>query len=173
MLKINGRQAKSAGIIVANCHIYFKVDDEFVREIQWNQVDAFLSFIAKVNKPYGFPVILCGDFNSQPNGLVYRHIINQSKKLGYSLQSAYANTSPDVSRNGEPAYTNFTAKFKDCLDYIWLEKDKVDLVSVLSIPNEETLSKEEALPNQHFSSDHLALMSTIQLRANVGNSKWY
>ena len=83
----------------------------------------------------GLPLILCGDFNSEPNSSVHallgsRHhrvpaehpdlaldtlgVLPQASKMRHQipLQSAYA-----VAEGAEPKYTNYTGHYKGVLDY--------------------------------------------------------
>ncbi len=157
---------KAAGLIIANCHLYYKATDQLVREVQWTQLDTLLSFLEQQHKQHPYPVLLCGDFNTQPNAPLYQYIIQQSKKLGFALTSTYSNYNPtDPSRNGEPHYTNYTEKFKDCLDYLWFERDKLEVASLLELPLEEQLNSQVALPNELYSSDHIALMATYYIKS--------
>ncbi|CBZ51479.1 Os10g0412100 protein, related [Neospora caninum Liverpool] len=61
----------------------------------------------------------------------------------------------------EPRFTNFTRDFQGCLDYIFF--DNVAVKAVLSIPDENELKREVALPNSRFPSDHVALMAEFCL----------
>lgn len=69
-----------------------------------------------------------------------------------------------MSAAGYPEYTNYTKTFKDLLDYIYVEKDKYDVVNVAPFPSEEVLSANCAIPSEVFPSDHLALVVDLQLK---------
>ena len=68
-----------------------------------------------------------------------------------------------TSAAGFPKYTNYTLGFKDCLDYIWLEKAKFEVTQVVPFPSEEELALYSALPNIVFPSDHIALVVDVKL----------
>ena len=76
-------------------------------------------------------------------------------------------TTPFISAiksvNGqEPVYTNYTASFKGCLDYILLG-GKIEAISSLPLPEESELAFETALPNSKWPSDHLPLVVDLKL----------
>lgn len=65
---------------------------------------------------------------------------------------------------GEPPFTHFVDRYRGTLDYIMVtdegEKEgasRLGAVSLLEIPTEEEVSKQTALPNDMFSSDHLCI----------------
>lgn len=58
----------------------------------------------------------------------------------------------------KPKFTNYTVGFVDCLDYIFYEKNKLEIESVVPLPSEEDINKHIALPNAIAPSDHLALV---------------
>jgi mRNA deadenylase 3'-5' endonuclease subunit Ccr4 len=91
-----------------------------------------------------------------------------------SVYSAYKGIIGDSAENkgnsaeNEPEFTNFTEKFKGTLDYIFLNAEnyekspdskKCRLVAraLLEIPTSSELSSAIALPNEEFSSDHIAI----------------
>ncbi|RZC38016.1 hypothetical protein BDFB_005506 [Asbolus verrucosus] len=63
---------------------------------------------------------------------------------------------------GLPKYTNYTHDFKDCLDYIFVEKNKMKVTNIIPFPKEEELVLYEGLPNNVFPSDHLALIVDLE-----------
>ena len=64
---------------------------------------------------------------------------------------------------GFPKNTNFTPAFKECLDYIFYEKDNLVVESVVPLPEEEQLSAEGGgIPSQYFPSDHLPLICDLR-----------
>jgi 2',5'-phosphodiesterase len=63
---------------------------------------------------------------------------------------------------GTPKYTNFTAAFADCLDYIFYEKDKFSVQQVVPFPSEEELNLHTAIPNVVFPSDHVACIADLR-----------
>ena len=64
---------------------------------------------------------------------------------------------------GFPKNTNFTPAFKECLDYIFYEKDNLVVESVVPLPQEEQLSAEGGgIPSQYSPSDHLPLICDLR-----------
>lgn len=66
---------------------------------------------------------------------------------------------------GTPQYTNYTPDYKGCLDYIFVESNKLQVQQVVPIMDEEELSKYEGLPNDFYPSDHLALVADLKFKA--------
>ena len=121
------------------------------------------------------PVIVCGDFNSQPHSAVYEllstgrvslpHAALENDPDGifpdktlyhhFGLQSSYA----AVSRN-EPPYTNYTGHWVGTVDYIWHTCDVIP-IAVAKVHDPEILEaySNSALPNCQFPSDHVPLIT--------------
>jgi len=63
--------------------------------------------------------------------------------------------------------TNLTDKFVGTIDYIFYEESPNFFVkSLMSLPQENELRSETALPNSIFPSDHLPLICTFGLSLN-------
>eukprot|EP00245_Coleochaete_scutata_P004697 TRINITY_DN1753_c1_g1_i1.p1 TRINITY_DN1753_c1_g1~~TRINITY_DN1753_c1_g1_i1.p1 ORF type:complete len:392 (-),score=44.80 TRINITY_DN1753_c1_g1_i1:60-1235(-) len=134
------------------------------------------------------PVIVGGDFNSQPGDKVYRFLCGEEdvdssqgevdKRDGSSplrskgpgaaetaervtiprLHSAYA------CQGAEPPFTNYTPGFTGTLDYIWLwPPARLRVNSLLEIPGPDAPSIKGGLPNLSHASDHLPLGAELQL----------
>jgi 2',5'-phosphodiesterase len=69
------------------------------------------------------------------------------------MKSAYGTSLP---------YTNFTYGFKECLDWIFYETDKLQVTEVIPIPELEELELNVALPSTVFPSDHIALVANLK-----------
>jgi CCR4-NOT transcription complex subunit 6 len=64
----------------------------------------------------------------------------------------------------EPVQTNYTTNFKGVLDYIWYSVQTLRPLSASPVPDESILTRHgEALPSTEFSSDHIMLISDIQI----------
>uniref|UniRef100_A0A0G4HYP1 Endonuclease/exonuclease/phosphatase domain-containing protein n=1 Tax=Chromera velia CCMP2878 TaxID=1169474 RepID=A0A0G4HYP1_9ALVE len=61
----------------------------------------------------------------------------------------------------EPEFTNYTAHFKGCLDFIFFSN--LEVVAALEMPREDLLRESTALPSSCFPSDHLPLMASFAL----------
>ena len=68
-----------------------------------------------------------------------------------------------MSAAGTPQFTNYTMGFKDCLDYIWIDKTRLTVSQVVPFPSEEELALHTALPNIVFPSDHIPVIVDLQL----------
>lgn len=77
---------------------------------------------------------------------------NISLKQPFKLRSAC----------GTPKYTNFTAGFRDCLDYIYYDEDCLEVSQVVPFPSDEELAVHTALPSIVFPSDHVSLVSDLK-----------
>lgn len=78
---------------------------------------------------------------------------------GYTISQPYV----FKSAYGLPPFTNYTATFKGCLDYIFYEDTKLQLLQTVPLPSEEIVSKNTALPSQCFPSDHVALVADFEI----------
>lgn len=63
---------------------------------------------------------------------------------------------------GTPKYTNYTAGFADCLDYIFYDKANLLVTEVVPLPSEAEIALHTALPSVVFPSDHIALISNLK-----------
>jgi hypothetical protein len=72
------------------------------------------------------------------------------------------------SAAGYPQYSNYTKTFKELLDYIYVEREKYEVVRIAPFPTEQVLSENCAIPSEVFPSDHLALVVDVQLLSPRG-----
>ena len=130
------------------------------------------------------PLMICGDFNSTPDTAVYDLLARQTVHPGHpdvnvELGEGVPNVLPDAMNithsfqlgsayqtvlGDEPKQTNYTSNFKGVLDYMWYSVQNLRPLSVAPIPDETVLTRHgEALPSTEFSSDHLMLISDLQI----------
>merc|ERR1712176_456542 len=173
-------------ICIANTHVYW--------DPQFTDVKIWQSWILceEISRALGrdLPLILCGDFNSEPKSAVYEYLTkgrgesttydelvkeyelskgcllpprdNLRHRLG--LKSHY-------NHNGkEPNYTNYTRHYKGTLDYVLYSSKSLESIGYLEELSIEQLSKEEAFPNSTNSSDHIPLMGTFAFSRDY--QKW-
>lgn len=109
-----------------------------------------------LKKSKHLPLILCGDFNAEPNEMVY-------KNLSAQLASVYHQHSDIGAIDGEPRFTTWTKRhgerqMKRTLDYIFVRKDSFAINSLLPLDSQELT---EPIPNQYYPSDHLSLVAQL------------
>ncbi len=102
------------------------------------------------------PLIVCGDFNADPNEPVIS--LFGSSSLG--LKSVYKQFTDDGQ---EPPYTTWKIRDKDVcrtIDYMWYRG--VSPKSVLELPTPEQVG-ENRLPGMHYPSDHISLAADFDI----------
>lgn len=67
-----------------------------------------------------------------------------------------------ASACGTPIYTNYTPEFSGCLDYIFYEKNKLEVEQVIPMPNDEELALYVGLPSIVLPSDHISLCADLK-----------
>ena len=168
-------------ICVSNVHIFW--DPSFADVKLW-QTHILIKELQKFTQARGLPLVLGGDFNSEPKSSVHdllgtasvrsNHpdlqldivgILPSPNKLTHTLplRSAYA-----VVRGGqEPPFTNYTGHYVGTLDYIWFTADRLAPLAVLDTYTKEEmegmLMNDLALPAPQFPSDHLSLCCDFAL----------
>lgn len=175
----------SGPLVVANTHLYW---DPELTDVKLFQVDVFMQELEMLMQSRRLgsdvPVIVAGDFNSEPMSSVYELLSTGSCSMSKSdapkdsynvlsscrLQHNLHMRSSYSLAGAEPAYTNYTHNFVGVLDYIWYGVDNVVPTGIMEIPDEELLFGEEAesdavdgIPNAQWSSDHVALVTEFQL----------
>jgi mRNA deadenylase 3'-5' endonuclease subunit Ccr4 len=61
-------------------------------------------------------------------------------------------------------YTNYVPVFKELLDYIFISKDHLEVVTLAPMPTAEELEEETALPSSVFPSDHLSIAIDVKYK---------
>mmetsp|Transcript_10923 Transcript_10923/g.27498 ORF Transcript_10923/g.27498 Transcript_10923/m.27498 type:complete len:336 (-) Transcript_10923:594-1601(-) len=166
-------------LCVANTHIFWDPD---LSDVKLFQVDCFMQKLEEISAQLAVdvPIILCGDFNSEPSSSVYELInsgainpdhedindpfkILQESRLKHSLHMRSVHS----LAGGEPSYTNLTPDYIGTLDYIFYATDRLIVVTgVLEVLDEKTLlgvDNSTAIPSTRWSSDHIALVADFQV----------
>ncbi|KAI8367884.1 Endonuclease/exonuclease/phosphatase [Choanephora cucurbitarum] len=184
-------------MLVANTHIHWVPSDADVKLVQVGVLmDEIQKLATKHLAPikgmtgptYGsvaqLPTVICGDFNSVPDSGVYEFFSKGAIQQDHddfgdhsygtytteglshplSLKSSY-------SHMGELPFTNYTPGFKGVLDYAWYTTNTLDVISLLGPIDTDYLSKVVGLPNAHFPSDHIAIMSELKYKSQNNNRK--
>ncbi|XP_003488973.2 2',5'-phosphodiesterase 12 [Bombus impatiens] len=158
-------------LIVGNTHLYFRATADHIRLLQayygLSYLRTFAKKVKEENPECNVSILYCGDFNSVPESGVYQlitqtyipedhadwksdaeeHVQNVSIKHDMNLSSAC----------GTPEYTNYTATFSGCLDYIFYQTDYLTVEQVIPLPSKEELSAYTGLPSIVSPSDHISL----------------
>eukprot|EP00475_Leptophrys_vorax_P042049 TRINITY_DN79368_c0_g1_i1.p1 TRINITY_DN79368_c0_g1~~TRINITY_DN79368_c0_g1_i1.p1 ORF type:complete len:498 (-),score=65.16 TRINITY_DN79368_c0_g1_i1:88-1581(-) len=144
------------GFWIFNTHLFW---DPARPDVKMLQTKFLLQEIEKAVYRRRGGVIVCGDFNSTPDSAVYRLISASTDEgtcdLDICDQSVVLRSAYNHYRGEEPPFTNYTATFKGCLDYMWFSVDSFEPVHVSELPTEEELGS--CLPNEKHGSDHLPL----------------
>ena len=170
-------------VLVANTHLHW---DPAYNDVKTVQVGVLLEEIEIIAKNHlnttedstmkQLPMLVCGDFNSQPHSAVYQLLSTGFVKdhedikgrdygkftekgftHGLHFKSAYSNI-------GEMSFTNFTPSFTDVLDYIWYTPSSLNVRGLLGEMDKEYLNHYVGFPNAHAPSDHIPLMTKFQLK---------
>lgn len=172
-------------VCITNTHLYSNKDFPDVKLWQtWQLLQELETFI--VSRGSNLPLMICGDFNSTPDTAVYDLLSRQAvhpghPNLNFNMSEDGSNTNilPDVISithnfqlgsvyhtvmGEEPKVTNYTNTFKGVLDYMWYSANNLRPLSAAPIPDEEALTRHgEALPSTQYSSDHILLISDMQI----------
>jgi len=174
-------------VCVANTHLYSNKDFPDVKLWQaWQLLQELENFV--LSRGTNLPLMICGDFNSTPDTAVYDLLARQTVHPGHpdvnvTLGDDVPNILPDPMSithsfqlgssyqsvlGEEPVQTNYTTNFKGVLDYAWYSVQNLRPISAASIPDESVLTRHgEALPSTEFSSDHIMLISDMQILGNT------
>jgi len=124
-----------------------------------------------------FPLIICGDFNSEENSGVYEFLSkgkiapDHEDYLGHSygteevthklqLKSAYTEVN-------DLEFTNYTPGFKGILDYIWYTSNTIKVTGALGPVDKQYMKKVVGFPEFHFPSDHIPLLTQIKIKNQI------
>ena len=164
-------------IAVANTHLYFHPDADHIRLLQigFSMIlvhDIINKFKVK-SLQEDISLIFCGDFNSVPEcgifklmteGFVPENYIDWDSNMEQAVKKVSLKQPYKMqSACGAPAFTNYTAGFQACLDYIFFQNDKFQATKSIEMPEEEELRAHIAIPSVVFPSDHVAIIAELEL----------
>ncbi|XP_033238533.1 2',5'-phosphodiesterase 12 isoform X1 [Drosophila pseudoobscura] len=169
-------------LLVANTHLYFHPDADHIRLLQIGFALTYIEYLHKqsvkehnITDPQNIGLIFCGDFNSVPDCGVYKLMTEQFVDKQFSdwcsnpdeavVDVELAQPFKMFSACGKPRYTNYTALFSGCLDYIFCQQDRFELLQCLPLPTEEQLTAHTAIPSICFPSDHIALVADLSFES--------
>eukprot|EP00347_Sterkiella_histriomuscorum_P013489 403364523 len=88
---------------------------------------------------------------------------NQETQQEGPVQESQLTQDYNCRVKGHPLHTNFTSKYQDHFDYIFHTND-MSVESLLEVPTLDVLTKETALPNKMFPSDHLRMEAILSMK---------
>eukprot|EP00210_Caulerpa_lentillifera_P002961 g2827.t1 len=146
--------------ILATTHLKAKngIEEEETRIHQVNQLLNELNELRSESYTNGstIPVIVCGDFNAEPNAESV-HIMRKNYPFNFVNLWDFKTNTPDE----KSVITTF--KWRDCglakrvIDYVWFTTcDELELIERWSMLSDEQIG-ENGLPAQKYGSDHVAL----------------
>lgn len=163
-------------LVVGITHLYFHPDADHIRLLQagisLQILQQVMCLFQSKHPDKEVALLFCGDFNSTPEFGVYRLMTTQlidfedvdwSSKVDECVKGINFNHNLELdSACGCPPYTNFTAGFYGCLDYIFYQSDKLTVKQVIPMPTHEEVTQHVALPSITFPSDHIPLIADLQ-----------
>lgn len=168
-------------VLVANTHLYFHPDADHIRLLQMCFSIIYVEHIRSevlrdlnISNPNNVGIVFCGDFNSTPDCGIYK--LMTEKSIDSSLDDWRSNSEEAVSgvevsqpfemssACGTPPFTNFTTLFSGCLDYIYYQKDRFELIQSVPLPSDAEFKENTAIPSAVFPSDHVALIADLKFR---------
>ncbi|XP_077387034.1 2',5'-phosphodiesterase 12 isoform X2 [Festucalex cinctus] len=162
-------------VCVANTHLYWHPQGGNVRLVQMGVALRHLSLVMGQVAP-GAPLIFCGDFNSSPSSGVLQLVTEGTLSRQHAdwrggedgpapSWSAMDLTSPFpplLSACGPLAYTNYVGGFQGCLDYIFIQPQRMRVEQVVPMPAHRLVTAHTALPSVAHPSDHIALVCDLR-----------
>lgn len=185
--RLNLARTNRPTVCVVNTHLYSNYQRSDVK--LW-QSFALVSELDHIVARRDIPVILCGDFNSEPNSAVYE-LMTQGRLDGRSRpeldergetrilpvvesihHSLNLSSAMAAVYGAEPAFTNYTSKFRGTLDYVFYSPSRLRVLAVSAIPSADDLQKSsgEGLPSACYPSDHLHLCCDMAMMLLPGSS---
>ena len=150
VLRVNTGSDEHRLLVVGNTHLYFKPDADHVRLIQAElcrrELERVRGEMLVQHPDAKVSIVLCGDFNSTPEydnhmggvlqlmtqGKVDENHLDWKSREGEEVKGISLNSNAlFFSAAGTPKYTNYTAGFKDCLDYIFMEEESATVEQVI------------------------------------------
>lgn len=175
----NGNNGGRNALCIVNTHLYSNHQRPDVKLWQSIQlIREIQQFVASRE----MALLICGDFNSEPHSAVYEYIAQGAithdhpefsmeekvrilpnvHEIVHNLDLASA---MQTALSMEPEYTNYTAKFKGTLDYIFYTPGRLRILAVTGIPeaNEIQSYAGEGLPCACYPSDHVLLCCDVAM----------
>lgn len=136
-------------------------------------------------------VVMCGDYNATPGTITTDYVLNGVVHSSHrhwaaapsfrwerssggdpspgclvnnvmESSSSFAHPLRLVSGCGIPAFTNYARSFIGALDYIFVDRDRLQVHSAFPLFSEEEVTEEVAMPSSKFPSDHISLVCDLK-----------
>lgn len=164
-------------LVVCNTHIHW---DPSMPDVKLVQAQFLMEELAKICIKFReptMPLIVAGDFNSEPDSGVYQLLSEgdvpgdheDCKEYNYGVYSKEG-FHHDLKLNSsfalinEPPFTNYNGDFIGVLDYIWFTPQSLRVLGVLEpIGMDEIRAQKSPLPNAHFPSDHICTVAEFEV----------
>lgn len=180
------RSLGRSNLCVVNTHLYSNHQRPDVKLWQtMNLLREIQSFVVARD----LALMICGDFNSEPSSAVYDFVTHGALHADYPElhTDSRVRILPDPSNivheleltsamssalGSEPLFTNYTAKFKGTLDYIFYTPNRIRVMAVTGIPDENDIRNAggEGLPCTCYPSDHILLCCDVaMINSGTGN----
>ncbi|CAB4054629.1 PDE12 [Lepeophtheirus salmonis] len=140
----NTSGTKKPPLLIGITHLLFLPEADHIRLIQ---AEICLRHMCKLLKETHGHLIFCGDFNSVPTNAVYEYFLGGKITTNHAdwkscpgQEVEGINLSHNLSLEsgcGTPKYTNYTLKFKDCLDYVFFDTRAFSVDKVIPFPTIE------------------------------------
>jgi len=164
-------------LVVCNTHIHW---DPSMPDVKLVQAQFLMEELAKICIKYrepAMPLVVAGDFNSEPDSGVYQLLAEgevkgdhaDCKEYNYGVYSkeGFRHELKLASSFGlinEPPFTNYNGDFIGVLDYIWFTPQSLRVLGVLEpIGMDEIRAQKSPLPNAHFPSDHICTIAEFEV----------
>ncbi|OBA22758.1 hypothetical protein METBIDRAFT_34553 [Metschnikowia bicuspidata var. bicuspidata NRRL YB-4993] len=171
-------------IVVVNTHLHW---DPAFNDVKALQVGILLEELQGIVKKFKgtnnsdeakrTSMVICGDFNSTKKSAVYQLISSGSVSKhedmdgrdygrftdegfhhSFKLKSAYDHLGSDFP------FSNFTPTFTNEIDYVWYSTNSLQVKGLLGKADEEYFAQQIGIPNAHFPSDHIPLVTKFQIK---------
>lgn len=178
----NARSAGRSMLCVVNTHLYSNHQRADVK--LWQTIN-LIREIQQFLSTRDLALLICGDFNSEPSSSVYkfiteRNILPNSPEL---ILDERLRILPDVQNivhdihllsamntalGHEPMFSNYTAKFRGTLDYMFYTPSKLRILATTNFPEEQEIRSVsgEGLPSACYPSDHILLCCDVAIVNN-------
>ncbi|ABO99714.1 predicted protein [Ostreococcus lucimarinus CCE9901] len=165
-------RASGKSLCVGNTHLFFHPGAMHLRVLQAHEFTTRATAFAA-----GDPLVLCGDFNGEPEDGVIRYLtkgeISASDEdwvrgslfravpigCGAHLRTAR----PLFSAGGFLEWTNYVGGFVGALDYVWCSTSDFASRATSPLPDMSAVLAHTALPNAQFPSDHIPVIVDVDL----------